>query len=253
MVEPLRHLDAEATEPAISEVELDLAAQRAFRADGEHVADDEHPNHQHRIDRRSSGMRIVWRQPGPNPRQIKNASNGAHQVILRFHIPLIGRVEDWRAGLGRCSCSQQLVRHFVCDDRDGAAPGFIANHPVERVLDCARLQKAQEPHRRVQAAAPRLVSKVDPHDPIGRLTRMTLGKFFVVGLVVLLGGTIKPAHAQFPYPIPPPPRRGKNQPPPRGDPSTPSLLHRPRCQPEDARRHTSSPGTRLLTCNAFVR
>jgi hypothetical protein len=52
--------------------------------------------------------------------------------------------------------------------------------------------------------APRLVSKVDPHHPIGRLTPMTLGKFFVAGLVALLGGTIKPAHAQFPYPIPPP-------------------------------------------------
>jgi hypothetical protein len=87
-------LDAEATEPAIGEVELDLAAQRAFRADGEHVADDEHPNHQHRIDRRSSGMGIVRRQPGPNPRQIKNASNGAHQVIVRNHRFEVERIEQ---------------------------------------------------------------------------------------------------------------------------------------------------------------
>jgi hypothetical protein len=42
-------LDAEAAELAICEVELDLAAQRTFRAAGEHVADDKHPNHQHRI------------------------------------------------------------------------------------------------------------------------------------------------------------------------------------------------------------
>ena len=49
-------------------------------------------------------------------------------------------------------------------------------------------------------AAPGLVSRVGPHDPIGRLKRMTLGKFFVAGLVALFGGTIKPAHAQFPYP-----------------------------------------------------
>src|SRR6266480_3574575 len=33
---------------------------------------------------------------------------------LRFHSPLIGRVEDWRAGLGRCSCSL-LSRPFVCE------------------------------------------------------------------------------------------------------------------------------------------
>ena len=32
--------DAETAEPAIGEVEPDPAAQRAFRADGEHVADD---------------------------------------------------------------------------------------------------------------------------------------------------------------------------------------------------------------------
>src|SRR3954469_19905598 len=36
-------LDAEATEPAIGEIEPDLAAQRAFRANGEYVPDDEHP------------------------------------------------------------------------------------------------------------------------------------------------------------------------------------------------------------------
>jgi hypothetical protein len=30
-----------------------------------------------------------------------------------------------------------------------------------------------------------------------------LGKFFVAGLVALFGGTIKPAYAQFPFPIPP--------------------------------------------------
>ena len=33
---------------------------------------------------------------------------------LRFHTPLIGRVEDWRAGLGRSSCSL-LARSFVCE------------------------------------------------------------------------------------------------------------------------------------------
>ena len=75
--------------------------------------------------------------------------------------------------------------------------------------------------RRLTAAckqpAPRLVSRVDPHHPIGRLKRMTLGKFFVAGLVALFGGTIKPAHAQFPYPIPPPP-------PPIFNPSTPNTM-----------------------------
>jgi hypothetical protein len=44
-------------------------------------------------------------------------SSGGALVVrpwLRFHTPLIGRVEDWRAGLGRCSCSL-LSRPFVCE------------------------------------------------------------------------------------------------------------------------------------------
>jgi hypothetical protein len=36
------------------------------------------------------------------------------QPWLRFHIPLIGRVEDWRAGVGRSLCSL-LSRPFVCE------------------------------------------------------------------------------------------------------------------------------------------
>src|SRR6266478_116235 len=44
------------------------------------------------------------------------SSGGASMVPpwLRFHIPLIGRVEDWRAGLGR-SLGSLLSRPFVCE------------------------------------------------------------------------------------------------------------------------------------------
>src|SRR6267143_583502 len=44
-------------------------------------------------------------------------SSGGALVVppsLRFHIPLIGRVEDWRAGLGR-SLGSLLSRPFVCE------------------------------------------------------------------------------------------------------------------------------------------
>jgi hypothetical protein len=54
-------LDAQATEPAIGQVHLHLAAQQPLRADGKHVADDEHPDHEHRIDRRPAKMRVVGR------------------------------------------------------------------------------------------------------------------------------------------------------------------------------------------------
>src|SRR5215469_3696770 len=44
------------------------------------------------------------------------SSGGASLVRpwLRFHTPLIGRVEDWRAGLGR-SLFPLLARPFVCE------------------------------------------------------------------------------------------------------------------------------------------
>ena len=37
-----------------------------------------------------------------------------HAAALRFPSPLIGRVEDWRAGVGRSLCSL-LSRPFVCE------------------------------------------------------------------------------------------------------------------------------------------
>src|SRR5215468_9507004 len=43
-----------------------------------------------------------------------NTSILVDQPWPRFHIPLIGRVEDWRAGLGRSLCSL-LSRPFVCE------------------------------------------------------------------------------------------------------------------------------------------
>ena len=84
-------------------------------------------------------------------------------------------------------------------------------------MRCGSCKRRKSPTAVCKQAAPGLVSKVDRHDPIGRLKRMTLGKFFVAGLVALFGGTIKPAHAQFPYPIPPPP-------PPIFNPSTPYTM-----------------------------
>ena len=88
-------LDAEATEPAIGEVELDLAAQRAFRTDGKHVADDEqHPYHQHRIDRRSFGIRIMPRQLGADPGQVERTRNGANLMVVRNDRFEIERIEQ---------------------------------------------------------------------------------------------------------------------------------------------------------------
>ena len=47
-------LDAQAAEPAVGQVDLHLAAQCPFRANGKDIADDEHPDHEHWIDRGSA-------------------------------------------------------------------------------------------------------------------------------------------------------------------------------------------------------
>ena len=66
---------------AVGEVHLHLAAQGPLRADREYVTGDEHPDHEHRINRRTAGVGIVRRQCGVNPRQVENGRYLAHQMI----------------------------------------------------------------------------------------------------------------------------------------------------------------------------
>jgi hypothetical protein len=56
----IRHLvvEIEAAEPTIGEVELDLLAQLSLEADAVAVADDEHPQHELGIDRRSADLAV---------------------------------------------------------------------------------------------------------------------------------------------------------------------------------------------------
>src|SRR6516162_3888904 len=51
-------IEIEATEPAVSEVELNFLAQLPFGADAVAVADDEHPDHEFGIDRRSPNLTV---------------------------------------------------------------------------------------------------------------------------------------------------------------------------------------------------
>jgi hypothetical protein len=60
-------LDAQTTEPPIGEVHLYLAAQQPLRADGKHVTQDQHPDHQYRINRRTAGRGIVRRELHVHP------------------------------------------------------------------------------------------------------------------------------------------------------------------------------------------
>ena len=48
--------DTETAEPTVGKVELNFAAERAFRANGKDITDDKHPEHEFRIDRGPAGV-----------------------------------------------------------------------------------------------------------------------------------------------------------------------------------------------------
>ena len=57
-------LDAQAAEPAIGQVDFDLPTQGSLRADRKYVANDQHPQHQHRIGGWRSARRVGRSQLG---------------------------------------------------------------------------------------------------------------------------------------------------------------------------------------------
>jgi hypothetical protein len=56
-------VESEATEPTIGEVKFDLLAQLALEADAVTIANDEHPQHEFGVDRRSAGLTAVPSSP----------------------------------------------------------------------------------------------------------------------------------------------------------------------------------------------
>src|SRR5262249_61479774 len=79
-------LDAKAAEPPVRQVDLNLTTEQPLRANAKNVADDEHPDHQQRVNRRAAERRVVRRKPTADPGQIKHTSDPAHLVIVRYHL-----------------------------------------------------------------------------------------------------------------------------------------------------------------------
>src|ERR1700751_2458153 len=67
--------DRQATKPTIGEVHLHIATQGSFRADCEHVAEHQHPDHQLRINPRASGPRVEGRQLRAYPGKVEHRGN----------------------------------------------------------------------------------------------------------------------------------------------------------------------------------
>src|SRR6202030_4348349 len=79
-------LDAELTKPPICQIDLNLSAQPPLRADREHVAHNQHPDHQHRIDRGAACVRVVRRKFLMHPAQVQNTVDLAHQMGGWHHL-----------------------------------------------------------------------------------------------------------------------------------------------------------------------
>jgi len=87
-------LNTELAEPAIGQINLHLGAQPPLRAERKQVANEQHPDHQHRIDRGPTGVRVVRRKLLVHPTQIENAINLAHQMVRWHHLVEIKRIKE---------------------------------------------------------------------------------------------------------------------------------------------------------------
>ena len=72
-------LEPEPAEPPIGKVELDLTTEPALGADRVAVADQEHPDHQLGIDRRTFRGTVELHEADPQPAQIENGVDPAQQ------------------------------------------------------------------------------------------------------------------------------------------------------------------------------
>jgi hypothetical protein len=85
-------LKPEPTEPPVGQVEINLLTEPPFRADRVAIADQQHPDHQFRINRGATRMAVKGRKLGAQPAQIKDRVETTQQVIARhtvFEIELI--------------------------------------------------------------------------------------------------------------------------------------------------------------------
>ena len=86
--------DPELAKPPVGQVDLDLSAEPPFRTKRKYVTDDQHPDHQHRINRRPASVRVERRQFVMYPTQIKQAIDLPYQVIRRHDLVEIKRVKE---------------------------------------------------------------------------------------------------------------------------------------------------------------
>jgi hypothetical protein len=76
-----RSIQAEPTEPSVGQIEVNLIAQAPLRSDAETVTDQEHPDHQLRIDRRPADDTIEGCQISPDLLKVDKPVDRPQQVV----------------------------------------------------------------------------------------------------------------------------------------------------------------------------
>src|SRR5688572_30791542 len=81
----VRHclFEAKPAEPSVSEIEPDLVAQAPFGADRVAVADQQHPDHQLRIDRRAADLAVEWLELLTDQVELEQRIQLAQQMVRR--------------------------------------------------------------------------------------------------------------------------------------------------------------------------
>ena len=87
-------LDGELAKPPVRKVDLHLGANLTLRADRKYVTHKQHPDHQHRIDRGSTGVRVVRRKLLVHPTQIENVIDLAYHMVRRHHLIEIKGIKE---------------------------------------------------------------------------------------------------------------------------------------------------------------
>src|SRR5438045_9389949 len=89
-------LNAELAEPAIREVHLNFATDQPLRADRKDISDDQHPDHQFRVDRRPTHGRIMSCKFAAEPGKIESSIDLPHQMIIGDCVNELKLVEKLR-------------------------------------------------------------------------------------------------------------------------------------------------------------
>src|SRR5258706_8319411 len=117
-------LDAELAEPAIGQVHLQFTADQPLRPDRKDIPYDQHPDHQLRIDRRTTRGRIMRCKFAAKPGQIQSSVDLAHQMIFRDHVAKTKLVEQLTL------VTLQTAHHGSTSSRFASTQRNLASRPL---------------------------------------------------------------------------------------------------------------------------